>query len=182
MRDERLSPLPERDKHRKLEYWQNQPFGSITVKSRRDDSTSATGNSARSNVAPSKGVSILPLDSHRCESGGTDAPAVTDNPTQGRSTLPREGNVPLAREARRPTTPNHARPRENTTAPQPSVTDERSNDNGTGPSSFKKEKVARAEPLEEEQLRNDKGRTCLLTPSHYIVSGSVGPSSSAMRP
>ena len=36
--------------------------------------------------------------------------------------------------------------------------------------------------LEEEPLRNDEGRTCLLTLSHYIVSGSVGPSPSAMRP
>ena len=74
MRDERLSPLPERDKRRTLEYWQNQPFGSVTVKSRRDDSTSATRNSARSDVAPPEGGSILLLDSHRREFGGTDAP------------------------------------------------------------------------------------------------------------
>ena len=37
-------------------------------------------------------------------------------------------------------------------------------------------------PPEEEPLRNDEGRTCLLTTSHYIVSGSVGPSPIAMRP
>ena len=74
MRDERLSPLPERDKRRTLGYWQNQTFGSVTVKSRRDDSTSATGNLARSDVAPSEGGSILPLDSHRCESGAPTPP------------------------------------------------------------------------------------------------------------
>ena len=106
---------------------------------------------------------------------------MTDNPTQGRSTPPREENVPLAREAQRPTTPNHARPRENTSAPKPCVPVERSNNNGTGPSSSTDEEVPRTAPLEEEPLRNDEGRTCLLTLSHYIVRGSVGPSPSAMR-
>ena len=182
MRDERLSPLPERDKRRTLEYWQNQPFGSVTVRSRRDDSTSATGNSKRSDVSPSQGGSILPLDSRRCESGGTDAPTVTNNPTQGRQTPPREGNVPLAREAQRPTIPNHARPRENTSAPQPSGPVERSNNTGTDQSSSMDEEVPRTAPLEEEPLRNDESRTCMLTSSHYIVSGSVGPSPSTMRP
>ena len=47
MRDERLSPLPERDKPRTLEYWQNQPFGSVTVNSRRDGLTSTTRASSR---------------------------------------------------------------------------------------------------------------------------------------
>ena len=182
MRDEQLSPLTERDKRRTLECWQNQPFGSVTLESRRDDSTSATGTSARSDVAPSEGVSILPFDSHRCESGGTDAPTVTDNATQGRPTPPRDANVPLAREAPRPTTPNHARPREITSAPQPSVPVERSNHNSTGPSFSTDEEVPRTAPLEEEPLRNDEGRTCLLTSSHCIVRGSVGPSPSAMRP
>ena len=37
-------------------------------------------------------------------------------------------------------------------------------------------------PLVEEWLRNDDGRACLLTSSHDIVSGSVGPHPSAMRP
>ena len=165
MRDQRLSPLRERDKRRTLEYWQNQPFGSVTVKSRRDDSTSATGNSKRSDVAPSQGSSMLPLDSRRCESGGTDAPTVTDNPTQGRPTPPREGNVPLAREAQRQTIPNHARPRENTSAPQPSVPVERSNNTGTDQSSSMDEEAPRTAPLEEEPLRNDEGRMCLLTSS-----------------
>ena len=98
MRDERLSPLPERDKRHTLEYWQNQPFGSVTVKSRRDGSTSATGNPPRRKVAPTEGSSILPSDSERCESGGTEA-TVTDNKTQGSSALPRAGNVSPAREA-----------------------------------------------------------------------------------
>ena len=182
MRDERLSPLPERDKRRTLEYWQNQPFGSVTVKSRRDDSTCATVNSARSDVAPSEGGSIFPLDSHLCGPGGTNAPMVTDNPTQAKPTPPRNGNVPVARKAQLPTTPNQARPRENTSAPQPSVPVERSNNNGTGPSSSTDEEVPRTAPLEEEPLCNDEGRTCLLTSSHYIVSRSVGPSPSAMRP
>ena len=122
------------------------------------------------------------MDSHRCDSGGTDVSTVTDNLTQGRPTPPRDGNVPLAREAQRPTTPNHARPRENTSAPQPSVFVERRNSNGTGPSSSTDEEVPRTAPLEEEPLRNDEGLTCLLTSSYYIVSGSVGPSPGAMRP
>ena len=42
--------------------------------------------------------------------------------------------------------------------------------------------MLRAAPVEEEPLRNYKGRTCLLISSNYIVSGSVGPSPSAMRP
>ena len=125
---------------------------------------------------------MLPLDSHRCESGGIHDHTVTDNPAQGRPTVPRAGNVPLAREAQRQTTPTHARPRENTMAPQPSVTDERNNDNRTGPSSSMNEEVPRTASLEEEPLRNEEGRMCLLTSSHYILSGSVGPSPSAMRP
>ena len=92
---------------------------------------------------------MLPLDSHCCESGGTDAPTVTDNPTQGRTT-----------------TPNHARPHENTTAPQPSVTGERSSDNGTGLSSYTNEEVLRTAPLEEEPLCNDEAaRAYLLRPT-----------------
>ena len=94
MRYERLSPLPERDKPRKLECRQNQPFGSVTVKLRRDDSTSATRNSARSDVAPSEGSSILPSDSESCESAGTGAPVVIDCPSQGRPTMPSAENFP----------------------------------------------------------------------------------------
>ena len=37
-------------------------------------------------------------------------------------------------------------------------------------------------PIVEKPLRNDDGRACLLTSSHYIVSGLVGPHPSAMRP
>ena len=105
----------------------------------------------------------------------------TDKPTQGMPRFPRVGNVLPARETHRPTTPNHAHPCENTTALQPSVACERSNDQGTGPSSSANKEVHRTRTLEKEQLRNDEGRTCLLTSSHCIVSRSVGPSPSAMR-
>ena len=105
---------------------------------------------------------------------------MTENPAQGRPTPPRDGNVPLAREAQRPTTPNHACPGVNTSASQPSVPVERSNDNGTGTSSYTNGEVPRTAPLEKEPLRNDEGHTCLVTSSHYIVSGSVGTSPSAM--
>ena len=36
--------------------------------------------------------------------------------------------------------------------------------------------------LVEEPLRNEDGRACLLTLLHYILSNSVGPHPSAMRP
>ena len=51
-------------------------------------------------------------------------------------------------------------------------------DNSSSPD----EEGPRMAPLVEEPLRNDDGRACLLTSSHYIVSGSVGPHPSAMRP
>ena len=79
-------------------------------------------------------------------------------------------------------TTNHARPREGKMVPQLSVTGEKGNDNGTGPSSSTNDEVPRTSLLEEEPLRNDEGRTYLLTSFHYIVSRSVGPSPSAIWP
>ena len=51
MRDERIPPLPERDKSRTIEYWQNQPYGSVRVQQRRNDPVSLDPTSEESNVA-----------------------------------------------------------------------------------------------------------------------------------
>ena len=49
-------------------------------------------------------------------------------------------------------------------------------------SSSQDDEGPRMAPLVEEPLRSEDGRACLLTSSQYIVSGSVGPHPSAMRP
>ena len=183
MRDERIPPLPERDNRRTIEYWQDQPYGSVRVQQRRNDPVSLDPTSEESNVAQTDEGSKESPDSTICESQGTVARSVDVHPTLGQPKPVEVDNViQLRQEPRRPPPSNTARPRESNVASKPQEQVASKVGDRTDQSSSSDEEAPRVAPLVEEPLRNDDGRACLLTSSHYIVCGSVGPHPSAMRP
>ena len=180
MRDKRLPPLPERDKRRTLEYWRNRPFGSVTIQRNLHVPTAVP--IARNN-APIEDFPKNTLDSRGCESQDTVTPTPVDDPTQGRRVRFEIDDVRQARQEPRRLPPrNDPRRREANMGATPLEPEAPTAGNRADNSSSPDEEGPRMAPLVEELLRNDDSRACLLTSSHYIVSGSVGPHPSAMRP
>ena len=120
MRDERIPTLPERDKRRTIEYWQNQPYGFVRVQQKRNDPASLDPTSEESNVAQTDEGSKESPDSTICESQGTVARSVNVQPTLGQPKPVEVDNVSqLRQEPRRPPPRNTARPRDSNVASKP---------------------------------------------------------------
>ena len=179
MRDKRLPPLPERDKRRTLEYLRNRPFGSVTIQRNPHVLTAVPVGSID---APVEDLHKNTRDSPDCESHSTVAPSPVGDPTQGRVRFEIDDVCQDRQEPRRLPPRNDPRRREANMGATPLEPEALTAGTRADNSSLPDEEGPRMAPLVEEPLRNDDGCACLLTWSHYIVSGSVGPHPSAMRP